>query len=75
MSSHVNLLKHSPNISDLARRNLSFPDLSHINGKLARKQRRELLQQCFELVNSLTSKGCSEEGAFGDWRNYNLRWQ
>ena len=34
MWSPVNLLKHSPKISDLTKRDVSILDLSDINGKL-----------------------------------------
>ena len=75
MWSLVNLLKHSPKISDVTKRDPSVLDLSEINGKFASKHRRETFQQCFGLANSFTSKGSSEAGAFGHSTHHILRCQ
>ena len=71
----VNLLKHSPKISDLAKGDLSVLDLPGINGKLASKHRRDTFQHCFRPVNSLTWKRCFEAGAFVHSRKHILRCQ
>ena len=71
----VNLLTHSPKIYDLTNRDFSDLDLSNINWKLASKHRRETFQLCLGPVNSVTSKGCSQAGAFEYSRNHILRCQ
>ena len=56
MLSTVNLLKHSPKISNLTKRDLSELDLSDINGKLAKKHWCPTFQQCFGPVPLLRRK-------------------
>ena len=75
MWSPVNLLKGSPKIPDLTKRDLSVLHLSQINGKIGYIYWRYTFEQCFGPVNSLTSKGYSEAGAFGDSWNHILRCQ
>ena len=50
MRSPVNLLKHSPKISDLTKGDVSVLHFSHIHGKVAQMNRRAHFRNVFDLL-------------------------